>query len=105
MADENEFLLQRYFLVQWEDRLTNVIDPKHVVAPKKDVAEYQEGDLIEVTYLNKKYQAVISEIHRKYKSDLYQNCSVPCAMHLGNHIYFPPDGSVQQRANYISLRC
>ncbi|KAH3895417.1 hypothetical protein DPMN_019581 [Dreissena polymorpha] len=39
------------------------IEPQNVVAPKIDVAHYQEGDLIKATYQKQTYDAVISEIH------------------------------------------
>ena len=41
------------------------IEPQNVVAPKIDVAHYQEGDLIKATYQKQTYDAVIGEIHRK----------------------------------------
>ncbi|KAH3894566.1 hypothetical protein DPMN_018724 [Dreissena polymorpha] len=40
------------------------IEPQNVVAPKIDVAHYQEGDLIKATYQKQTYDAVISEIHQ-----------------------------------------
>ncbi|KAH3820994.1 hypothetical protein DPMN_122747 [Dreissena polymorpha] len=39
------------------------IEPQNVVAPKIDVAHYQEGDLTKATYQKQTYDAVISEIH------------------------------------------
>ncbi|KAH3806245.1 hypothetical protein DPMN_134564 [Dreissena polymorpha] len=48
------------------------IEPQNVVAPKIDVAHYQEGDLIKATYQKQTYDAVISEIHRNsLNADLF----------------------------------
>lgn len=62
-----------YFLVQWEDRFLSVILPANIVFPKKAMSAYMEGELIQALYNGKTYNAVISEIHRKYKtfSDFY----------------------------------
>ncbi|KAH3797394.1 hypothetical protein DPMN_150974 [Dreissena polymorpha] len=45
------------------NRVLSFIEPQNVVAPKIDVAHYQEGDLIKATYQKQTYDAVISEIH------------------------------------------
>ncbi|KAH3721225.1 hypothetical protein DPMN_064144 [Dreissena polymorpha] len=49
------------------------IEPQNVVAPKIDVAHYQEGDLIKATYQKQTYDAVISEIHHRKKTQEFSD--------------------------------
>lgn len=63
MADKTSM----FFLIQWEDRFLSVIHPNKVVQPKKSELNYKEGDIITALYGKDKYEAVICEIHSKFR--------------------------------------
>ena len=59
--------MERFAIVQWEDKLSSIVNLDKVKFPRKPVSEYKEGDYVVALYGKQAYKARISEISGKFR--------------------------------------